>query len=202
MTIAFGRRLLDLLRHRLDDAGVGVQQVVARHARLARDAGRDDDDVGAGRLLVAVRADDARVEALDRRGLPLVEPLALRNALGDVDHDDGARQLLLGDALRGRRADVAGADDRDLIDHECDSLKVKLPVHSKVSRSQWSMLSPDLRERAQPADAALRAARAPRGFSASARRTNGVERQSRAERRRADPPRGRRTGRCAGGRRR
>ena len=56
--------------------------------------------------------------------LPLVEALALRNALDDVDHDDGARQLLLGDALGGRRADVAGADDRNLVDHECDSLKV------------------------------------------------------------------------------
>ena len=75
-----------------------------------------------GRLIVAVRADDARVEAFDRRRLPLVEALALRNAFDDVDHDDGARQFLLGDTLRGRRADVAGADDRDLVDHECDSL--------------------------------------------------------------------------------
>ena len=73
-----------------------------------------------GRLVVAVRADDARVEALDRRRLPLVEALALRNALDDVDHDDGARQLLLRDTLRGRRADVPGADDRDLVDHVSD----------------------------------------------------------------------------------
>ena len=56
-------------------------------------------------------------KALDRRRLPLVEPLALRNAFDDVDHDDGAGELLLGDALRGRRADVAGADDGDLVDH-------------------------------------------------------------------------------------
>ena len=48
---------------------------------------------------------------------PLIEPLALRNALDDVHQDDGAGELLLGDALRSRRADVAGADDRDLVDH-------------------------------------------------------------------------------------
>ena len=121
MTIAFGDVFLICSDDRLDDAGVRVEQIVARHARLARDAGGDDDDVGVGRLVVAVRADDARVEAFDRRALPLVEPLALRNPLDDVHHDDGARQLLLGDALRGRRADVSGADDGDLVDHECDS---------------------------------------------------------------------------------
>ena len=75
------------------------------------------DDVGARGLVVVVGADDARVEALDRRRLPLVEPLALRHALDDVDHDDGAGELLLGDALGGGRADVAGADHRDLVDH-------------------------------------------------------------------------------------
>ncbi len=74
------RRLLDLLGDLLHDAGVGVEQVVARHARLAGDAGGDDDDVGVGGLIVAVRADDARVESFDRRRLPLVETLALRDS--------------------------------------------------------------------------------------------------------------------------
>jgi hypothetical protein len=104
------RRLRDLLCHRPDDAGVGVQQVVARHAGLAGDAGRDDDDVRILRLLIAIRADG--------RTLPLIEPLALRNPLGDIDHDDGARELLLRHALGSRRPDIAGADDGDLVDHE------------------------------------------------------------------------------------
>ena len=68
------RGLRDVLGDRLHDAGVRVEQVVAAHARLAGDAGRDDDDVGARRFVVAVGADDARVEQLDRRRLPLVEP--------------------------------------------------------------------------------------------------------------------------------
>ena len=75
-----------------------------------------------GRLVVAVGADDAGVEALDRAGLPLVEPLALRHALDDVDHHDGAGEILLGEALGGRGADVAGADDGDLFQHGRSSL--------------------------------------------------------------------------------
>jgi hypothetical protein len=44
-----------------DDGGVGVEEIIAGHARLAGDAGGDDDDLGArealaqgrGRLVVA-----------------------------------------------------------------------------------------------------------------------------------------------------
>ncbi len=43
-----------------------------------------------------------------------VESLALRQPLDDVDEDDVGKPGL-GDALRGRRADVAGADDGDLV---------------------------------------------------------------------------------------
>jgi hypothetical protein len=48
----------------------------------------------------------------------LVEAFALRNSLDDVHHDDRARQFFLSDALRGRRANVARADDRNFVDHE------------------------------------------------------------------------------------
>ena len=71
-------------------------------------------DVGAGRVGVVVRARDARVVADDRSGLGEIEALALRQALDDVDeHDVGEPGL--GDALGGRGADVAGADDGDLV---------------------------------------------------------------------------------------
>ena len=101
-------------RRRADDAGVLGQQVVAAHPRLAGEAGGHDDDVRARRVGVVVRADDPGVVADDRRGLGEVEALALRQALDDVDeHDVG--QAGLGDALGGRGADVAGADDGDLV---------------------------------------------------------------------------------------
>ena len=77
------------------------------------DARRDDDDVRAGRVRVVVGAGDARVVADDRGRLGEVEPLALRQALDDVDQDD-VGQAGLGDPLRGRGADVPGADDGDL----------------------------------------------------------------------------------------
>ena len=48
------------------------------------------------------------------RGLGKVEALALRQPLDDVDEDD-VGDARLRDALGGRRADVAGADDRDLV---------------------------------------------------------------------------------------
>jgi len=115
------RGLLDLGGHRLHDARVGVEQIVARHPRLARDAGGDDDDLRARRLRVAVRADHARIEELDRRRLPLVERLPLRDALDDIYHDDLTRQFLLCEPLRRRRAHVARADDRDLVYHFMES---------------------------------------------------------------------------------
>jgi len=48
------------------------------------------------------------------RGLGKVEALALRQPLDDVDEDD-VGDARLRDALGGRRADIAGADDRDLV---------------------------------------------------------------------------------------
>ena len=115
-----GRRRLD---DGLHDAGVLRQQVVAAHARLARQAGGDDDHVGPGRLVVVVRPDDPRVVADDRRGLGEVEALALGQALDDV-HEDHVGETRLGDALRGGGADVPGADDRDLVPRHFGALLV------------------------------------------------------------------------------
>ena len=115
MTTASGLVALDLLGHRADDLGVGAEQIVAAHARLAGDAGGDHDDVAAGRVVVVVGADDVRVEAHDRRGLHQVERLALGHVLGlrNVQQHDVA-QLGGGAPMGRRRADVAGADNGDL----------------------------------------------------------------------------------------
>src|SRR5205085_6122947 len=79
----------------------------------ARSPGRDDDEVGALGLVVAVRAEDVRLVPEDRGRLVHVERLALREVLDDVDeHDVGV--VAAGHLLRARRADVSGADDRDL----------------------------------------------------------------------------------------
>ena len=96
-----------------DDALVRGHEVVAAHAGRARVAGGDDDDVGAGGLLVAVRADHRRLVAEDRAGLVDVERLALREVLDDVDEND-VGVVATGDLLRGGRADRARADDGDL----------------------------------------------------------------------------------------
>jgi len=98
----------------LDDVGVGADQVVAAHPRLAGDSGRDDHQFGSGRQAVVIRPDDARIEAFDRCGLVLVEGFPLRDTFDDIDQDDGTGELFFGEALGGGGADVAGANDGDL----------------------------------------------------------------------------------------
>src|SRR5690606_28444316 len=106
--------VLDALLHDApDDIEVGLEQVVAGHAGLAGHAGRDDDHVGVGRLLVAVGADDADVEALDGARFQQVQGLALRHALHDVHQYDVA-QLFCGRPVGSSGPDVACADNGDL----------------------------------------------------------------------------------------
>ena len=56
MTKAFGRVRLDAGADRLHHLEIDAEQVVAAHAGLARHAGGDDDDVGAGDGGVVARA--------------------------------------------------------------------------------------------------------------------------------------------------
>ena len=110
--MAFRRVRHGLADDGADDARVLGHQVVAAHARLAGQAAGHHDHVRAGRLRVVVGAADLHVVPDHRRRLGEVERLALRQPLHDVDQHH-VRQPGLGDALRGRRADVAGADDGD-----------------------------------------------------------------------------------------
>src|SRR5207253_11269300 len=107
------RPLHDLLRHRADDGLVRRDEVVAAHARGARLARGDHDDIRALGLLVAVRPGDPWLVPDHGGRLVQVQRLALRVVRDDVDEDD-VRVVGAGDLLRARRADVAGTDDRDL----------------------------------------------------------------------------------------
>jgi hypothetical protein len=69
---------LQSLAHRLHHLEVDAEQVVAAHARLARDTGGDDHHVGAGDVGIIVGTRDLCVEALDRAALRQVQRLALR----------------------------------------------------------------------------------------------------------------------------
>src|SRR5665213_1302864 len=68
-----------------DDLRILREQIVARHARLARKACGDDNDVRAGGFVIAIRAGYSCICALDRRGFPHIEALALRDAVNDID---------------------------------------------------------------------------------------------------------------------
>ncbi len=106
--------LLDVLADRGDDLGVDADEIVAAHAGFARDAGRDDNDIGARQLGIIVRADDLGVKILDRRGLGDIERLALRHAFDDVEQHDVA-EFLQSDEQRQRAANLPGADQCDLV---------------------------------------------------------------------------------------
>ncbi len=99
-----------------DDRLVRLDEVVAAHAGLARQAGCDHDDVRAGGLRVARRldADHVRLVPEHRPGLVDVERLAGGEVRLHVDeHDVGV--VPPGDFLRARGADVPGTDDGDLL---------------------------------------------------------------------------------------
>src|ERR1019366_8018117 len=80
-------------------------QVIAAHARLARDTGGDDHDVGVGGVGIIVGADDVRVAFLDRHGFEQVETFALWDTFDDVDEND-IGQFLRGDSVRCGSAHV------------------------------------------------------------------------------------------------
>ena len=109
------RRVLgDLLGGGPDDFVIGHQEIVAAHARFAREAGGDDRDIGVRGRLVIVGARDHHVIALNRAGLQQVERLTLRNAFHHVDQDDIGK-FFIGNAQRAIRADISGAHNRDFL---------------------------------------------------------------------------------------
>ena len=104
----------DLIGDRADDVGIGLEQVVAAHAGLSRQAGGDDDDIGIRRLLVRIRTDELYVKTVDRSRLCEVERFALRRSLDDI-HQNDVRKLFARDPMSGRRTDISRSDDRNLI---------------------------------------------------------------------------------------
>jgi hypothetical protein len=101
----------------LDDPGVGLDQVIPAHPGFPRDSGGHHKHLGTGGHLIVVGSVDPGVVALDRSRLPLVEPLALRNPLGDVHHHHDTGEIFLGETLCGGRTDIARTHDGDLVEH-------------------------------------------------------------------------------------
>ena len=137
MTKALGAMLLDRRTDRGDDLGVGADQIVAAHPRLARDAGGDDDDIGAVDRGIVVGALDDRVVALDRRALDDVERLALRHAVDDVEQHDVA-ELLEPGQQGDRAADLPGADQRDLVACHANASFWRAPIPGRGTASRLS----------------------------------------------------------------
>ena len=93
-----------------------MQQVVAAHARLARNAGSNHHDVGVGGGGVVIGARHVHIALLDRHGFEQVERLALGHAFHHIDqHHIG--QFLGRNPVRGGGAHVAGANNAYFLSH-------------------------------------------------------------------------------------
>ena len=112
----FGRLRHDLGNYVGHDLVVGVEQIVAAHARLAGNARGDDHDVGMRRGRVVVGAGHMHIAPFDRHCLQQVEGLALGNALHDVDQDN-IGQFLGSDPVGRGGAYVAGAYNAYFLSH-------------------------------------------------------------------------------------
>ena len=108
-----GRIVADTFADGLHDLEVDAQEVIAAHARLARDTGGDDADIGARDVGVVVGALELGVEFLRRARLGNIQGFALWGSFGDVKEDDVAEFFQRGE-MRKRTADLSGADERDL----------------------------------------------------------------------------------------
>ena len=145
-----GRVRLEAGADRLHHLEIDAEQVVAAHAGLARHAGGDDDDVGAGDRRIVARAGELGVEALDRAGFGEIERLALRHAVDDVEQDDVAEFLERRQVGQGA-ADLAGPDQSNLLArHEIVPLfeSFETAARHDVARPRGSrVLSSDLPNR-------------------------------------------------------
>lgn len=113
MKYASGGELQSLIDNALDDLCVDADQILAAHARLARHAGRDDDDLGARRRSIAVRIVRQSRDALHRRvkvqhvsRLHDVDGLAFRHAFLDINEDDLAAERLRRKDVRNGSSDI------------------------------------------------------------------------------------------------
>ncbi|KAF0136723.1 MAG: Uncharacterized protein FD153_1894 [Rhodospirillaceae bacterium] len=82
---------LDAFPHRPHDLGIDADQVIAAHARLARNAGRDDYDVGTGNGGIVVGPGQFAIDILDGTGLQNVKRLPRRHTVHDVEQNDIAK---------------------------------------------------------------------------------------------------------------
>ena len=113
---AIGRRGDAFADHILHDLVVGVEQVVAAHPRLAREAGSDHHNVGVCSVGVIIGATHCRIALFDGHGLQQIEAFALRHAFDNIDeHNIG--QFFAGDPVSGGSADIAGAHNGDFLAH-------------------------------------------------------------------------------------
>ena len=100
----------NLLHH----IGIDPDQIITAHAGLAGHAGCDNNDIAVCQRCIVICARQHRVKPLDGAGLRNIQRLALRYALGNIEHGDIA-QFLETRQKRQRPADIASTNERYFI---------------------------------------------------------------------------------------
>ena len=115
--------VLDAFRHLRDHAGILRHQIIAAHARHAREAGGDDHHIGTGNGGIIARADHVRIKPIHRAGLHEVQRLARGNAGEDIEHHDVAKFLETNEVSQSA-ADITGADQSNFLAGHVASLNL------------------------------------------------------------------------------
>src|SRR5215831_19221984 len=110
--IGIGRVLYQVRDYCTDDFGVGMEQVIATHPRLAGHTSRDHYNIGIRRIGIVIRPHQAAVKVLQRGTLSQIKGFALWHTLNNIDQDH-ITQFLRRSPVGSCGADVSCSYDRN-----------------------------------------------------------------------------------------
>ena len=117
---AVGRVDDHVLDNFANDFGIGIEQVITAHSRLAGDSRGNHYDVRVSGVFVIVGAEHVRIALLDGHGFEQIQSLALRHAFYDIDQDNIGK-FLGGDPMGGCSAYVSSTYDGYFFAHSIPS---------------------------------------------------------------------------------
>ncbi len=123
---------LNALAHSLHDLRIDADQIIAAHARFARNTGGDDDHIRPFQVRIVIGARHFCIKPFNRGGLCDVQRLALRHAVNNVENNN-VTQLLQTSQKRQGSANISRANQRNLVPcHEFTALSLR-PIPHCVS---------------------------------------------------------------------
>ena len=133
--------LQDGFGDRIDDLGVGGDQIVAAHTRFAGYAGCDHHDVRTGGFFIVIRTFDVSAVIIDGGLLPGVEGFAARQVAGDIQQNDFLNNVAMRQHIGNGSANVARTD-YSYFTHDIGDLKNLVFKSRKSSLFSKALFNP------------------------------------------------------------